>query len=37
VDVPLLAVPEVFLGLPTAAAHESACHFAEDVDIVGAT
>jgi len=35
-EEPLLAVPAVFLGLPTAAAHESACHFAEDVDIVGA-
>jgi oligopeptide transport system ATP-binding protein len=35
-DEPLLAVPEVFRGLPTPAAHESACHFAEDVDIVGA-
>ena len=34
-EEPLLAVPGVFLGLPTAAAHESACHFAEDVDIVG--
>jgi len=35
-EEPLLAVPPVFLGLPTPAAHESACHFAEDVDIVGA-
>jgi oligopeptide transport system ATP-binding protein len=37
VEEPLLAVPQVFLGLPTAAAHESACHFAEDVDVVGAS
>ena len=36
-EEPLLAVPPVFLGQPSAAAHESACHFAEDVDIVGAS
>ena len=35
-DVPLLAVPEVFRGQNTPAAHSSACHFAEDVDVVGA-
>jgi oligopeptide transport system ATP-binding protein len=36
IDEPLLAIPEVFRGGTTAASHESACHFAEDVDIVGA-
>ena len=35
-EEPLLAVPELFRGRPTPAAHDSACHFAEDVDIVGA-
>jgi oligopeptide transport system ATP-binding protein len=36
-DEPLLAVPEVFRGRSTPAAHASACHFAEDVDVVGAS
>ncbi|MEU7132142.1 dipeptide ABC transporter ATP-binding protein [Streptomyces sp. NPDC046261] len=35
-EVPLLAVPEVFTGLDTPAAHESACHFAEEKQVVGA-
>ncbi|MEU0035980.1 MULTISPECIES: dipeptide ABC transporter ATP-binding protein [unclassified Streptomyces] len=35
-QVPLLAVPEVFQGVDTPAAHESACHFAEEKDIVHA-
>ncbi|WP_329137648.1 ABC transporter ATP-binding protein [Streptomyces sp. NBC_00670] len=33
---PLLAIPERFKGTTTPAAHESACHFAEEKDIVGA-
>ncbi|SEK28094.1 ABC transporter ATP-binding protein [Streptacidiphilus jiangxiensis] len=37
VEEPLLAIPQVFRGEDTPAAHESACHFAEDVDVVGAT
>jgi oligopeptide transport system ATP-binding protein len=32
--VPLLAVPEAFPGVDTPAAHESACHFAEEKDVV---
>ncbi|MCX4845495.1 ABC transporter ATP-binding protein [Streptomyces sp. NBC_00893] len=35
-ELPLLAVPERFKGKDTPAAHESACHFAEEKDIVGA-
>ncbi|WP_433545853.1 ABC transporter ATP-binding protein [Streptomyces sp. CA-294286] len=35
-EVPLLAVPERFKGQDTPAAHESACHFAEEKDVVGA-
>ncbi|MEU4208755.1 dipeptide ABC transporter ATP-binding protein [Streptomyces sp. NPDC026206] len=35
-EIPLLAVPEVFAGRDTPAAHESACHFAEEKDVVGA-
>ncbi|MEU1311164.1 dipeptide ABC transporter ATP-binding protein [Streptomyces cinnamoneus] len=35
-EVPLLAVPEVFAGKKTQAAHESACHFAEEKQVVGA-
>ncbi|OAR24647.1 peptide ABC transporter ATP-binding protein [Streptomyces sp. ERV7] len=35
-EVPLLAVPERFRGQDTPAAHESACHFAEEKDVVGA-
>ncbi|MBB5117212.1 peptide ABC transporter ATP-binding protein [Streptomyces eurocidicus] len=35
-EVPLLAVPEVFAGKKTLAAHESACHFAEERDVVHA-
>ncbi|MGW1198678.1 ABC transporter ATP-binding protein [Streptomyces sp. NPDC002536] len=35
-EVPLLAVPEVFAGKRTPAAHESACHFAEEKDVVHA-
>ncbi|WP_171170913.1 ABC transporter ATP-binding protein [Streptomyces sp. I05A-00742] len=35
-EVPLLAVPEVFAGKKTPAAHESACHFAEEKQVVGA-
>ncbi|MFF4404136.1 ABC transporter ATP-binding protein [Streptomyces sp. NPDC001262] len=35
-EVPLLAVPEVFAGKKTPAAHESACHFAEEKDVVHA-
>ncbi|RLU99424.1 peptide ABC transporter ATP-binding protein [Streptomyces griseocarneus] len=35
-ELPLLAVPEVFKGKETAAAHESACHFAEERQIVPA-
>ncbi|MFD7614490.1 ABC transporter ATP-binding protein [Streptomyces sp. NPDC059828] len=33
-DVPLLAVPERFQSVDTPAAHESACHFAEEKDVV---
>ncbi|MFI0737080.1 ABC transporter ATP-binding protein [Streptomyces sp. NPDC021100] len=35
-EVPLLAVPEVFAGKEIPAAHESACHFAEEKQVVGA-
>ncbi|MEU5048277.1 dipeptide ABC transporter ATP-binding protein [Streptomyces sp. NPDC021096] len=35
-EMPLLAVPEVFAGVDTPAAHESACHFAEEKQVVGA-
>ncbi|KOU24293.1 ABC transporter ATP-binding protein [Streptomyces sp. WM6368] len=34
VEEPLLAVPERFKGLQTLAAHESACHFAEEKAIL---
>ncbi|WP_335984403.1 ABC transporter ATP-binding protein, partial [Streptomyces sp. CA2R106] len=34
-EVPLLAVPSVFAGTDTPAAHESACHFAEERQVVG--
>uniref|UniRef100_A0AAU2V3E9 Dipeptide ABC transporter ATP-binding protein n=1 Tax=Streptomyces sp. NBC_00003 TaxID=2903608 RepID=A0AAU2V3E9_9ACTN len=35
-EVPLLAIPERFQGLDSPVAHESACHFAEEKDVVGA-
>ncbi|GGZ75008.1 ABC transporter ATP-binding protein [Streptomyces echinoruber] len=35
-EVPLLAVPERFKGTDSPAAHESACHFAEEKDVVHA-
>ncbi|GAA0391471.1 dipeptide ABC transporter ATP-binding protein [Streptomyces luteireticuli] len=35
-EMPLLAVPEVFVGKKLPAAHESACHFAEEKQVVGA-
>jgi oligopeptide transport system ATP-binding protein len=35
-EVPLLAVPERFQGSDSPAAHESACHFAEEKDVVHA-
>ncbi|MGP9018803.1 ABC transporter ATP-binding protein [Streptomyces sp. BR1] len=35
-EVPLLAIPERFQGKDTLAAHDSACHFAEEKDVVGA-
>ncbi|WP_338896267.1 dipeptide ABC transporter ATP-binding protein [Streptomyces sp. TG1A-60] len=35
-EVPLLAIPEIFQGADTPAAHESACHFAEEKDVVHA-
>ncbi|MEV0849323.1 dipeptide ABC transporter ATP-binding protein [Streptomyces sp. NPDC049954] len=35
-ETPLLAVPARFAGVDTPAAHESACHFAEEKDVVGA-
>ncbi|MET8111889.1 ABC transporter ATP-binding protein [Streptomyces prasinus] len=35
-EVPLLAVPERFKNSDTPAAHESACHFAEEKDVVHA-
>ncbi|GHC48492.1 ABC transporter ATP-binding protein [Streptomyces flavofungini] len=35
-EVPLLAIPERFAGQDTPAAHESACHFAEEKDVVHA-
>jgi oligopeptide transport system ATP-binding protein len=36
VETPILAVPEVFMGVDSPAAHESACHFAEEKDVVHA-
>jgi oligopeptide transport system ATP-binding protein len=33
-EVPLLAVPEVFRGSDSLASHESACHFAEEKQVV---
>ncbi|MEV3854415.1 dipeptide ABC transporter ATP-binding protein [Streptomyces sp. NPDC050095] len=33
-EVPLLAVPEAFRGVGTPAAHPSACHFAEEKQVV---
>jgi len=35
-EVPVLAVPEVYQDADSPARHESACHFAEERDIVGA-
>ncbi|QES43628.1 peptide ABC transporter ATP-binding protein [Streptomyces venezuelae] len=35
-EIPLLAIPERFKGQDTPAAHESACHFAEEKDVVHA-
>ncbi|HEY8978465.1 MAG TPA: dipeptide ABC transporter ATP-binding protein [Streptomyces sp.] len=35
-EVPVLAIPERFQGQDTPAAHESACHFAEEKDVVHA-
>ncbi|MER0245223.1 dipeptide ABC transporter ATP-binding protein [Streptomyces sp. HSW2009] len=35
-EVPLLAIPQGFVGKDTPAAHESACHFAEEKDVVHA-
>ncbi|WP_030662116.1 ABC transporter ATP-binding protein [Streptomyces rimosus] len=35
-ELPLLAIPERFAGSDSLAAHESACHFAEEKDVVGA-
>jgi oligopeptide transport system ATP-binding protein len=35
-EVPLLAIPERFKGTDSPAAHESACHFAEEKDVVHA-
>ncbi|MFC5718867.1 ABC transporter ATP-binding protein [Streptomyces gamaensis] len=35
-ESPLLAVPGAFAGKDTPAAHESACHFAEEKQVVGA-
>ncbi|MEV0266644.1 dipeptide ABC transporter ATP-binding protein [Streptomyces sp. NPDC050617] len=35
-EEPLLAIPERFATTDTLAAHESACHFAEEKDVVGA-
>ncbi|MGW0822223.1 ABC transporter ATP-binding protein [Streptomyces sp. NPDC002845] len=35
-EVPLLAVPERFKGSDSEAAHDSACHFAEEKDVVHA-
>ncbi|MFJ9349044.1 ABC transporter ATP-binding protein [Streptomyces sp. NPDC101237] len=34
VEVPLLAVPAVFRSVPGPAAHDSACHFAEEKQVV---
>ena len=36
VEEPLLAIPTRFADSDTPAAHESACHFAEEKDVVGA-
>ncbi|MGW3063505.1 oligopeptide/dipeptide ABC transporter ATP-binding protein, partial [Streptomyces sp. NPDC001130] len=36
VEVPALAVPAVFRGTPGPAAHDSACHFAEEMQVVRA-
>ncbi|GAA2050454.1 dipeptide ABC transporter ATP-binding protein [Streptomyces cheonanensis] len=36
-EVPLLAVPERFRDSGGGAAHDSACHFAEEKDVVGAS
>ncbi|HET6635877.1 MAG TPA: dipeptide ABC transporter ATP-binding protein [Streptomyces sp.] len=35
-EVPVLAIPKVYQDADTPAKHESACHFAEERDIVGA-
>ncbi|MFF1694007.1 ABC transporter ATP-binding protein [Streptomyces sp. NPDC058257] len=35
-ETPLLAIPQRFAGQDTPAAHESACHFAEEKDVVHA-
>lgn len=35
-EAPLLAIPERFKGADSPAAHESACHFAEEKDVVHA-
>ncbi|WP_055568836.1 ABC transporter ATP-binding protein [Streptomyces atriruber] len=35
-EIPVLAIPERFKGKDTPAAHESACHFAEEKDVVHA-
>ncbi|MFD9910401.1 ABC transporter ATP-binding protein [Streptomyces sp. NPDC059063] len=35
-EIPLLAIPERFASQDTPAAHESACHFAEEKDVVHA-
>ncbi|TXS67114.1 ABC transporter ATP-binding protein [Streptomyces sp. sk2.1] len=35
-ELPLLAIPERFKDSDSPAAHESACHFAEERDVVGA-
>ncbi|MGA5130568.1 ABC transporter ATP-binding protein [Streptomyces olivoreticuli] len=35
-EIPVLAIPEVFKGKDTPAAHDSACHFAEEKQVVGA-
>ncbi|MFE6166149.1 ABC transporter ATP-binding protein [Streptomyces sp. NPDC056486] len=35
-ETPLLAIPQQFVGQDTPAAHDSACHFAEEKDVVHA-
>jgi oligopeptide transport system ATP-binding protein len=35
-ETPVLAIPSVYAGRPTPAAHPSACHFATERDVVGA-